>query len=35
MKRKENGDEEIDGSLSYIISIVEANGNRYLFCERF
>ena len=23
-----------DGSLSYIISIVEANGNRYLFCER-
>ena len=23
-----------DGSLSYVISIVEANGNRYLFCER-
>ena len=23
-----------DGNLSYIISIVEANGNRYLFCER-
>ena len=23
-----------DGSLSYIISIVEANGNRYLVCER-
>ena len=21
-------------SLSYMISIVEANGNRYLFCER-
>ena len=23
-----------DGSLEYIISIVEANGNRYLFCKR-
>ena len=23
-----------DGNLEYIISIVEANGNRYLFCER-
>ena len=23
-----------NGHLSYIISIVEANGNRYLFCER-
>ena len=23
-----------DGNLSYVISIVEANGSRYLFCER-
>ena len=23
-----------DGSLEYIITIVEANGNRYLFCKR-